>query len=363
MKRPWSIIVVGLASAAIACSFFERATPASPPLPAVDASSVAPKGDRQFSMDVSPAADGDFDRVFQMMRDIGLERIGLFQNWDTLEPSPGTFDGQWLQIADLYYPANGVSLDLTLAVIHTNQSTAPLDLRDKPLDDPEVVRRFEALLDFAFAQLPNTDLRSVVVASEHDIYFGADIAKWEEFQEFYRQIAAYIHAARPGVAVATELTFSGLTGPMSATAMEVNAFSDLIGVSYYPMDESGVVRDPTDVGADMQALVKLYPDKPIVFYQAGYPSSERLESSEERQAEFVAEIFRAWDRHADRVPMIDFTWLHDASDESVRGFEEFYGLSGGSFREFLATLGLRTYDGRAKLAYLRLVEELEARGW
>jgi hypothetical protein len=88
-----------------------------------------------------------------------------------------------------------------------------------------------------------------------------------------------------------------------------------------------------------------------------------LGSSEARQAEFIAEIFAAWDRHADRIPMIDFTWLHDASPESVQDFEDFYGLSSDTFHEFLATLGLRTYDGRDKLAFLRLMEEAAARGW
>lgn len=363
MNRVWPLALIALASAAIACSALASASPAISPLPPGDTAAVTPRGARHIAIDVSPASDGDFERAFQMAVGAGIDRIGLFQNWDTLEPTPGTFDGQWLQIADLYYPAHGVSLDLTIAVIHTNQSTAPSDLRGLALNDPAVIRRFEDLLDFVFSQLPQTDLQSIAIASEHDIYLGTDAGGWQAFQDFYRRISAYVHSTAPGVAVATELTFAGLTGPMHATALELNATSDVIGVSYYPMAEDGQVREPLEVGPDVDRLVEMYPDKPIVFYQAGYPSSERLGSSEARQAEFIAEIFAAWDRHADRIPMIDFTWLHDASPESVRYFEDFYGLSGGDFHEFLATLGLRTYDGRDKLAFLRLMEEAASRGW
>ncbi len=124
-----------------------------------------------------------------------------------------------------------------------------------------------------------------------------------------------------------------------------------------------MVRDPSNVGADFDAVTALYRGKQLFFYQLGYPSSPVLGSSEEKQAQFIREVFKAWDAHASQIQMIDFTWLHDVPPESVKEFVEFYGLSDRNFQEFLATLGLRTYDGKDKKAFIVLQEEARARGW
>lgn len=357
----WKLLLLFLIGATTLSCSLSAPSPTAVYIPPVG--TVVPKGDRQLSIDITIASDGDFEKAFQMAKEIGIECIGLFQNWDMLEPSPHNYDGQWLQIADAYYPAQDVALDLTIAVIHTNQSTAPEDIRSKPLNDPEVIGRFKALLDFVFSQMPNTDFASLVIASEHDIYMGTDDAKWDEFAAFYEEIVAYTHSQKPGLAVATEFTFGGLIGPMHEKAQAINTFSDLIGVSYYPMADNGNVKDPATVGSDFDTLVALYPEKPIAVYQIGYPSSQYLESSEERQALFIFEMFRAWDRHASRIQMMALTWMHDISPQAVEDFTQFYGLDGKKFTEFLGTLGLRTYDGLDKPAYQRLIVEAKARGW
>jgi len=183
----------------VSCSTGKPSPPTVGEIPPVGI--VTQKGDRQLAIDVNPAADDDYETAFQMAKDTGIERTSLFQNWDTLEPSPQNYFGEWLQIADAYYPAKGIALDLTIAVIHTNQSTVPADLRGKRFDDPKVIRRFKALLDFTFSQMPNTDFASLVIASEHDIFMGTDSPKWDEFAAFYKEIVAYLRLKKPGVIV------------------------------------------------------------------------------------------------------------------------------------------------------------------
>jgi len=333
----------------------------SPTIP----SQVEKKWDREIAVDVSMASDNDYNKAFELAKEVGLERVGLFQNWDTIEPSPEKYSGQWLSIADNYYPAQNVSLDLTIAVIHTNHSTVPEDIRNKPLNSPEVISRFKALLDFVFSQMPQTSFSSFVISSESDIYFGTDETKWEEFESFYKEIVSYIHSKKPSIPVTTEFTFNGLTGQMKNKAQTINKLSDVIGVSYYPLTEdfSFNVKDPSSVRDDFHTIVAAYPDKPIIFYQLGYPSSGYIKSSEEKQAMFIAEVFRVWDKHSDSIKMIDFTWLHDLSPATVDDMTGVYGISSRGFKEFIGTLGLRSYDGRDKPAYRRLKQEIEARGW
>ena len=362
MKRPiffFGLCLFLLTLINVRCSFDRTSSASTPTIPPL----VIQKGTRQLAIDVSMASDNDYNKAFQLAKEVGIERIGLFQNWNTLEPSPRSYTGKWLSIADDYYPAKNVSLDLTIAVIHTNHSTVPEDIGHKTLDDPEVIGRFKALLDFIFSQMPDTRFSSIVISSESDIYFGIDETKWKHFESFYKEIVSYIHSKKPGIPVATEFTFNGLTGQMKKKAQIINKLSDVIGVSYYPLSNDFKVNNPAVVAGDFDTIAAVYPDKPIVFYQLGYPSSEYIKSSEERQALFIFEVFHAWDKHSTSIKMIDFTWLHDTSPQKVDEMAGVYGISSRGFKEFIGTLGLRTYDGRDKPAYRRLKQEIQARGW
>ena len=124
-----------------------------------------------------------------------------------------------------------------------------------------------------------------------------------------------------------------------------------------------IVRPADVVPGDLAALVSLYPDRPIGVLEAGFPSSPKLESSEAQQAEFVRQAFRAWDAQAGRVALLNFTWLTDVPQASVEAWMDYYGMDEARFAAFLATLGLRAADGRAKPALEVLAAESHARGW
>jgi hypothetical protein len=187
----------------VSCSSGRNSSVSTPTVPPL----VIQKGSRELAVDVSMASDNDYNKAFQLAEEVGIERIGLFQNWDTLEPSQRNYSGRWLSIADDYYPAKNVSLDLTVAVIHTNHSTVPEDIRNKTLDDPQVIGRFKSLLDFVFSQMPDTRFSSLVISSESDIYFGTDETKWKQFESFYKEITSYIHAKKPGIPCNNRIQF------------------------------------------------------------------------------------------------------------------------------------------------------------
>ncbi len=119
------------------------------------------------------------------------------------------------------------------------------------------------------------------------------------------------------------------------------------------------------VADDLAEMVALAQGKPIYLLEAGYPSSEVCNSSEAMQAEFVRQIFRAWDAHPEDIPLISFSWLSDLSPKVVQDFQSYYGLQNQAFGEYLRTLGLRTWPGAGedKAAFLTLQAEAHARGW
>ena len=60
---------------------------------------------------------------------------------------------------------------------------------------------------------------------------------------------------------------------------------------------------------------------------------------------------------------LNFQWLHDSSPEDVATWQKYYGLKDEGFASFLGTLGLLTYDGKDKEAFVTLGEEVKKRGW
>jgi hypothetical protein len=325
--------------------------------------STGTRGSRILGIDVSMAADNNYDKAFATAKNAGMQEIGLYFNWDDIETSPGVYNNPYFQMANTFYPPTGTMVDLTITPIHTNQLVVPGDLGSTSFDDPVMIERFTDMLDWVFSEIPDLEVSSVVIGSEFDVYFGTDKNQWEKYQVFYREVTAYVKEHYPDTKVAAEATFDGLTGHTKEYTKALNEYSDIIGVSYYPLKSDFTVKDPSVVYSDFDTLTTMYKGRTIYFYQLGYPSSPVLKSSEAKQKQFIQEVFRAWDAHASQIKMIDFTWLHDMSPQTVESFKEFYGIGSNNFAEFLATLGLRTYDGNEKEAFKALHTEAKARGW
>ena len=123
------------------------------------------------------------------------------------------------------------------------------------------------------------------------------------------------------------------------------------------------MRPPSVVSGDFAELVRRYPDRPIEVLEAGYPASPTCDSSDEKQAEFVTELFKAWDAQKDHISVVSYSFLTDFSPSEVDVFETYYGISNPAFLAYLGTLGLRRHDGSHRPAYDRFEAEASARGW
>lgn len=324
----------------------------------------AQERDRILAIDISEGDGEEYDTLFQMSLGLGMQQVGLSFDWGALEVAPGEYDGSLFEIMNIYYPAYGVPVDLTLRPIHTGTLQVPADLRGRALDDPIMIERFNRFLDFAFATMPDVEFSSLVIGSEFDSYLGSNADRWRQYTAFAAATADYARRQRPGLKIAFEAMFPAFDDPTTAAYLaDLNAHADIIGVSYYPTDESFNPRPLTGINDDFAVIVEQYPDKPIWFYQYGLPSSPVLNSSEELQADFIRESFRVWDTYADHVQMIDFTWLTDMSRDEVAYFEDYYSYSSPEFAAFLGSLGLRHADGTPKLALEALREEAQRRGW
>ena len=180
---------------------------------------------------------------------------------------------------------------------------------------------------------------------------------------------------RPGIRIGVSANLGALIGPRFTQFAWLNQYSDVLMVLYYPMNvqwspETGdisvfEVRDPSTVAPDIDLLTQLFPDKPVQFKEAGYPTCDVCKSSEELQRQFITAMFSAWDAHQSQIDLVTFFRFSDFSPDEVDHYANYYSSQSVQFKSFLATVGLRTWPatGRFKPAFTQLAIEARVRGW
>ena len=339
----------------------------SPQVTGINLDNVLPKGDRVLEIDITDAENGEYDQSIALVKEVGAESVSLSVFWDEIETSPGVFspDPNWLEVANLYYPEQDFQVSLVISVLDTTEIRLPADLAGKTFADPEVISRFRDLLDYIKSQIPDLKLVSLAIGNEIDGVLGNDSGAWEQYSVFFTPAAEYARVLWPEVPVGTKVMFEGLTGSTSEYAWALNQSADVVMVTYYPLQEDFTVQDPEVILEDFNRIIEMYPDNEIHIAEIGYPTSEINNSSPEKQAAFIHNLFLAWDKHASQITLISYAWLTDLPYVSVKEYEDYYGLSDPAFAEFLRTLGLRTYPGSGedKIGFQVFQAEAKARGW
>ena len=99
-------------------------------------------------------------------------------------------------------------------------------------------------------------------------------------------------------------------------------------------------------------------------WAARYSSSTTTAGSENLQAEFFCEVFKAWDTHLARIPTLAALRMVDKTRSDAEAVATTYGLTGNeNFIEYIRTLGLRSNTNQAKNAFDIIESELSKRGF
>ncbi|MFK7785066.1 MAG: T9SS type A sorting domain-containing protein [Crocinitomicaceae bacterium] len=335
------------------------------------------KGDRVLAWQVDMAEDGNYDLAFANAQNACMESAHLFTTWSSVEPTHGNYDASFIasffDVINVYYPINGVDVELQLAPVNTSALELPSDLLGLSFDDPIVINQFKTLLDTVFAHIPNVTLSALNIGNESDIFFGVDAAEYSAYKTFLDSVVPYaqqlyfnLHGSN--LNVGTTITFHGLTdaiqGPLCAN---LNTGLDIVATTYYPLNSDFTMKSPTVVSTDFATLVAAYPStaQPIYFVECGYSSSASCNSSEVLQAQFYQEVFDAWDTHYDNIKYLTIFKTNDWSQAEVDQFAIYYGISSLEFKEYLRTLGVRNWNGvgTKKLAYDQILCEVADRNW
>ena len=343
---------------------------------------VVPRGARMLGIAVE-IGDVDFQRNVQIARDAGAQTTNLTFAWDEVERAydAGTLDASdpeagdagdastptqlfnpLLHVANLVLPDERMGATVTLDALDVGGTRAPAELAGLALDDDALVARYDRLTDYALDQLPDTNVTALFFASNVDVPLGDDVAKHAAFATFVARAAMHVHASRPKVKVGFVVSASGAIAAKARFAAAWAA-SDVIGVTYLPLDAAAQVRPVDAVAADLDALVAALPaGKPVVVREVGYPTDPACAGSATAQAAFVSAVFGSWDRHASRFSVVTVRELVDSDPATAAALAQRYGRSDAAFLGFLGSLGLR--DGsQAKPGLGRLLGEARARGF
>lgn len=312
-----------------------------------------------------------FTDVMDLFEAQQMRVFGFPANWRDLEPAPRVFAleesvGKPLTLLLPRYPKLDAVV-LLLRMIDTNARSLPDDLADRRFDDPDLLARFEGLVEAITRQPSIGRVTHVLVGNEVDAYLGQHRAELPEFAVFYRRAVELFHRRLPGAKVGTVLTYAGVRGWPELTQALAPA-SDFMDYTYYPIADApgGEVsrrwqmRPVGDVEPDLAFLAEKAAGKPFAFSEVGYSASPLNGSSEAQQADFVRAVFRSLERQH-REGKLEFLLFHTAHDyppEFCAGYAAQQKLEPSKeFCAFVESLGLRRYaTGEPRPGWDALVE-------
>ena len=141
---------------------------------------------------------------------------------------------------------------------------------------------------------------------------------------------------------------------------------DELGLTYYLMDYTFMIKDPGVVTSDFNQVFALVGSVHVYLQEAGYSTSGDCGGSFANQSAFVDQIFSVWDTHSSQMPFVSFLRMNDLSLTDAESTASGYGLgTDTAFIAYLQTLGFRTYNSPStnKPALIEVRNQTQLRGW
>ena len=323
-----------------------------------------------FNPSNPPATTDAIEARWQEALDAGM-RVGRLQiDWDELEPRPGEYNTDVLEDRLRVNSRQNLQTFLLISVYDSEGPVVPEYLEELPLDDPELIRRFQLLMDWVIPMLTSYDGYMISVANEAGNSFGEIPGLHEEVLTFLKEARRYIHGIDDRMAV-TATVAEGNIGIGKTGVQALIDESDVACFNFYGAEMIGGFpyyepQSKREIRSDIERMLKISGPKQIVIQELGmWSGSNLLPSNEDIQRRFFEVFFEEMEKH-ERIraayvfQLVD--WSPETSDilaqmlraENVS--EDFVDV----FIESLETIGLIRYeDGRSRPAWDEFIRWLE----
>ena len=316
-----------------------------------------------LSVAASPAQNMSALAALDLVRGAGARGQSIEMHWPDVEPSPLVYDFTTvINQINAIRSQGPFRIHVTLGIINTAMRQVPADLASAPFDSPQMTTRFKSMLT-AFLNQVSTEIDSISIGNEVDVYLNAHPTEWVPYANFYGQAVTLVRtyiSIRVGVTSTYGGAIDAQTGPFIAN---LNTLSDLVMMNYYPLNINFTPHDPSVVAGDFVKILAASPGKPIFLQEVGYPASTALGSSEQLQAQFVTNVFSEWMKAGDKIQFLNFFLLHDDTPQGCQQIANQIGVTDPNFVPFFCSLGLRNSDGTDKLGWTTLKMEAQAAGF
>jgi hypothetical protein len=253
---------------------------------------------------------------------------------------------------------HSLPIALNLRVVDTNQRSMPKSYDGWRFDDPRLAERLTAALR-AFPDSYKRQTRLLAIGNEVDGYFGSRRGEIAEYAELIRRVKDTARQEFPNARFTVNFTFAAVADMTPYRA--ITDLTEFASFTYYPLNADFTMRGPRDAAADIARMIDAAAGRPLYIQEIGYASSERLESSPAKQAEFYQTAFGALRAHRDRILGATFLFMSDLSRFVVEYLGVYYRAAhSANFKAYLQTLGIVERSGAAKPAFAVFQREAQA---
>jgi len=300
----------------------------------------------------------NYTTEYQAIYNAGARGAQTAAPWSSLNPTGTTYDLTMITDPNFGLAALAgfgfTSILINIPIVAIDSRKMPADIATLAFNDAAVKSRYRALIDQVVPYL-NDSVKYVSLGNEVDTYFSTHGSELADFKELIEDARTYLLSQKPNIKVGVTTTFDGATATQVTGVASLNANMDVIILTYYPVNPSTFVpRNPSTASTDMAAMIAIAGSKPLVLQEWGYPTSSVLSSTEQKQADFIANTFTSWRQYgSSRIPFISFFKRRDWNDDQCKALSG--QVAGGSFYEFLCSLGLLNNSGSQKAAYASLL--------
>jgi hypothetical protein len=298
------------------------------------------------------AGQSEYVKWYERAYRAGSRHIQASPIWSDVEKRPGSYDFSSVdpvfQVAEQY----SQPLYLNFRVIDTNNLALPRHLNRRPFDDPEVISAFHRMVQAVAARTTSPGLvKWVSLGNEVDAYLLEHRSSIPAYAKFVRTVADKVRQVFPSAGITVNFTYSGL-GELRGALLPVAELCDFYSFSYYPLNADFSFRDPSTTASEINRMVDSAGGRQVFFQEIGYPSGTRLNSSEQKQAQFMEQVFKVLQQRKDRILGASIVWMCDLDERTVQQLTGYYRLrDNDNFREYLSTIGLFDRQGKPKQAW------------
>jgi GH35 family endo-1,4-beta-xylanase len=326
---------------------------ASAPTQAPAPTAQTPSGRTWIAIDANPPPNEGYSRQAKevrarMAREAGATFLYYAPKWSEMEPSPGTFQFGELDEKIAIAEQNDWPVALNIRTIDTHRRSMPAAYEGLAWTDARMADRLADLLRQVSAHTRGR-VRWLTIGNEVNDYFKSRKGEVGGYAQLVRRVSPLARQLFPGAEISVNFTWFAM-GDLGRDYKALVDASDFVSLTYYPLNADISFRAPDTVGGDVANMARFAGGKRVFLQEVGYASSSRI-ASEQRQADFVANLFAAL-RANPSVVAANFVWMSDLPDSVVDDLTRHYDLERNSnFREYLATLGYFDKNGRAKPAW------------